>query len=113
MKPIDQQLLEEAYESIPNSAGSSIDNEVKDCHDVIKKLAAGEFKNEPDKIIEHIKKCSQVFSVTQDPRGQYTVIIKDSALPVIEKMYPELTGKFKSAEDCKKDVAKCREDKLA
>jgi uncharacterized protein YlzI (FlbEa/FlbD family) len=91
---------------------SAIDSEIKDCEDVIKKLASGKFKNESDEVIEHIKKCKHVFSITQDSNGQYTIIIKDSALRNVEKAYPELVGKFKSAADCKKDVAKCRKDKL-
>jgi hypothetical protein len=113
MKSQDQQLLEEAYQNIANGSVPAVNAEVKDCHDVIKKLAAGEFKNEPDEIIKRVKQCSNVFSVTQDDNGNYTVIIKDSALPVVQKMYPELTDTFKSAADCKKDVAKCRQDKLS
>ena len=120
MKSKDQVLLEEAYIQILQNGSnqtevlveSVTDKEVKDCEDIIKKLASGKFKNESDAVIEHIKKCKHVFSITKDKDDKYTVIIKDSALRNIEKNYPKLAGKFKSASDCKKDVAQCRKDKL-
>ena len=112
MKFLDQYLLEQAYDKVLNKDNSVIDKEIKECEDVIKKLAKGEFRNETEEVIDHVKGCESVFSVEKDSDDHYTVIIKDSALPHVEKMFPELTGKFKSAADCKKDVAKCREDKL-
>jgi hypothetical protein len=110
MKSKDQILLEEAYTYI--LVESATDKEVEDCKDIIKKLASGKFENESDEVIDRIKKCKHVFSISQDKDGQYTIIIKDSALRSVEKAYPKLAGKFKSASDCKKDVAKCRKDKL-
>lgn len=132
MKSKDQTLLEEAYSQVLNNRNGSqsdkqiareeanslklvneseMSNEITDCHDIIKKLARGKFGNESDEILNRIKKCKSIFSVTRSGAG-YDVIIKDSALPVIEDLYPSLIGKFKSAADCKKDIAKCRKDKL-
>jgi hypothetical protein len=116
----DQTLLEEIYNQIHNKQRGSSEpineseasKEATDCHDIIKKLVQGKFRNETEEVIERIKKCKSIFSVTQDSAGNYDVIIKDSALSIIEDLYPNLIGKFKSAADCKKDIAKCRKDKL-
>lgn len=88
------------------------DEEVEDCKDVIMKLSKGKFHSESEEMMNKVKKCKKIFSVSQDATGRYTVIIKDSAVKKIEKMYPKMVGKFKSAADCKKDVKACRDEKL-
>lgn len=110
----DQELLQEAYESILNEKLSSkqMEKELSDCEQIIMKLSKGQFKNQSEETMEKVKNCKKLFTVTQDSKGHYTVIIKDSALTKIEALYPKLAGKFKSAADCKKDVEACRKDKL-
>lgn len=88
------------------------DEEVEDCKDVVMKLSKGKFHSESEETMNKVKKCKKIFSVSQDAKGRYTVIIKDSAVKKIEKMYPKMVGKFKSAADCKKDVKACRDEKL-
>ena len=114
MKSKDQTLLEEAYQSIleKKDNSSSIEQEVQDCGDLIKKLAKGQFVNQSEEVMDKVKHCKNVFSVSRDSEGRYTVIIKDSALEKIEEIFPKLAGKFKSAKECKKDVEACREEKM-
>ena len=114
MKSKDQTLLEEAYQSIleKKASNSSIEQEVQDCGDLIKKLAKGQFVNQSEEVMDKVKSCKNVFSVSQDSKGRYTVIIKDCALEKIEEIFPKLAGKFKSAKECKKDVEACRKEKL-
>ena len=113
MKSKDQTLLEEAYQSIfEKKASSSMDQEIVHCEDLIKMLAKGEFVNQSEEVMDKVKNCRNIFSVTKDSKGRYTVIIKDSALEKVVQHFPKLAGKFKSASECKKDVEACREDKL-
>jgi hypothetical protein len=114
MKSKDQVLLEEAYQSIieKNSSNSSMEQEIEHCEDLIKLLSKGQFVNQSAEVMDKVKNCKKVFSVSQDSKGRYTVIIKDSALEKIEELFPKLAGKFKSASECKKDVEACREEKL-
>lgn len=114
MKSKDQQLLEEAYQSILEKKASdgSIEQEVRDCGDLIKKLSKGQFVNQSEEVMDKVKGCKKVFSVSKDSEGHYTVIIKDGALEKIEEIFPKLAGKFKSAKECKKDVEACRKEKM-
>ena len=114
MKSKDQQLLEEAYQSIleKKASSSSLEQEIEDCGDLIKKLSKGQFVNQSEEVMDKVKGCKKVFSVSKDSQGHYTVIIKDCALEKIEEIFPKLAGKFKSAKECKKDVEACRKEKL-
>lgn len=112
-------LLEEAYQSVQKKPVLSrilvsetySDEQIKGCEDAIKMMASGTFKNVPQEMMEKVKSCS-MFSVETDPEGKHTVIIKDEAIPSIERVYPEMKGKFMSEEQCRKDVAECRKGKL-
>ena len=114
MKSKDQLLLEEAYQSIleKKASDSSIEQEIQDCGDLIKKLSKGQFVNQSEEVMDRVKGCKKVFSVSKDSQGHYTVIIKDCALEKIEEIFPKLAGKFKSAKECKKDVEACRKEKM-
>ena len=114
MKSKDQTLLEEAYQAIleKKSSDSSIEKEIEHCGDLIKKLSKGQFVNQSEEVMDRVKSCKKVFSVSKDSEGRYTVIIKDCALEKIEEIFPKLAGKFKSAKECKKDVEACRAEKM-
>ena len=114
MKSKDQTLLEEAYQSVieKKASNSSMEQEIEHCGDLIKMLAKGQFVNQSAEVMDKVKNCRNIFSVTKDSKGRYTVIIKDSALEKVVQHFPKLAGKFKSASECKKDVEACREDKL-
>ena len=114
MKSKDQTLLEEAYQSVleKKASDSSIEQEIQDCGDLIKKLSKGQFVNQSEEVMDKVKGCKNVFSVSKDSKGHYTVIIKDCALEKIEEIFPKLAGKFKSAKECKKDVEACRKEKM-
>ena len=114
MKSKDQLLLEEAYQSIleKKASDSSVEQEIQDCGDLIKKLSKGQFVNQSEEVMDKVKGCKKVFSVSKDSQGHYTVIIKDCALEKIEEIFPKLAGKFKSAKECKKDVESCRKEKI-
>lgn len=111
-------LLEEAYLQVDKKSvdkailwESYTDGQIKGCEDVIKMMASGKFQNVPKEMMDRVKSCS-MFSVETDQQGKHTVIIKNDVIPEIERLYPDLKGKFKSEEQCRKDVERCRKDKM-
>ena len=56
MKSKDQLLLEEAYQSIleKKASNSSIEQEIQDCGDLIKKLSKGQFVNQSEEVMDEL-----------------------------------------------------------
>lgn len=102
----DVTLLYEAYRSMYENTELN----VKPYKNIIDQLSKGEFNTDSQKELVDQGVQAGIFDVTVKD-GKREVVLTNPAVTEIEKVYPELKGKFWECGRCKADYPGCGEAK--